>query len=993
MRGDYSRFTFDSKKHYNSVRMQQGRMQLDADWNEAQDIRLHHERMIALDAIGPAGGPRNNAGFSLSYDKERDDFRIGMGRYYVDGILCENDSNIFYSEQPHHPEKIKDMPNGHYLAYLDLWESSICAIEDPEIREVALGGPDTTTRTKVMWRLQLELLSKPMEYVEEKNLDLQEASPISQFFSQKHQHARMAAKIGLEEISNDAKSPCSAYINEGHGYLGNNLYRVEIHDAGRQGAATFKWSRDNCSVIRAVGNIDKKTITLLDPARNCAQIFHPGQFVEITDDGHELRGENGEFARIESIDNLCLTLNKDISELSLHNPKALLWDGEPRSICKKVDWMNVEITGENVLRVDGKDATNVFTPGSQVEISNDYLEEQGRSLIARVESVSSSTDGISLRLSNIEGDFSLSKNDSPEGCNAKIRRVDWIDLEMDIKVAFRKDDEYQKGDYWIIPSREITGRITWPKDKNNQPEYLDRQGVVHHLAGIAEIEHDEQGWTLHDRRHLFPKLVGQPIMAYGGGDGQNGWPGEELEAPFQIIVTCGGVIAAGEEVQFKIEKGEGNLFPEPNADGSSEVTIKTDELGSARCYCRLDSEEIIVDARLKSPESKSNSDSQFKQPPIRFRALALGSKRIGYRPPQDCKGAKEIKTVGEAIDALYRAIPAERCSVSIGEGGQYPRLDDAILQMIGQKKNDICLCLLPGRHTLEKSLLLKRSEGRFSDLMTLQEKKGLMKTIEIPEKTRLCIRGSGAGSRIVLDGGKRIILEGLDSLHLENLEIEGDGREESLLTVKNTDHMNLNRCNIRATSDEGTALSIRNGEGMLILGDNQIEGLLCLYEGSRNERFWPDVDETRNMKKRVCHLLGKVRRGTLTLRNNRIKRIEVGNDMGLLIKDQLAAERQGKPADEASHGGAKFRDIFQQIILSGNVINDGPNMLLAGNLILSGNLFDRQTAGSPADASPEMNWAISGKSVFMGNIGDETKITSAADESEIVANLLEIISL
>jgi len=101
----------------------------------------------------------------------------------------------------------------------------------------------------------------------------------------------MAAKIGLEEISNDAKSPCSAYINEGHGYLGNNLYRVEIHDAGRQGAATFKWSRDNCSVIRAVGNIDKKTITLLDPARNCAQIFHPGQFVEITDDGHELRGE------------------------------------------------------------------------------------------------------------------------------------------------------------------------------------------------------------------------------------------------------------------------------------------------------------------------------------------------------------------------------------------------------------------------------------------------------------------------------------------------------------------------------------------------------------------------------------------------------------------------------------------------------------------------------------------------------------------------------
>lgn len=83
MRGDYSRFTFDSKKHYSSVRMQQGRLQLDSDWNEAQDIRLHHERMLALDAIGPAGAPRDSAGFMLSYVKERDDFLIGRGQ-----ILC-----------------------------------------------------------------------------------------------------------------------------------------------------------------------------------------------------------------------------------------------------------------------------------------------------------------------------------------------------------------------------------------------------------------------------------------------------------------------------------------------------------------------------------------------------------------------------------------------------------------------------------------------------------------------------------------------------------------------------------------------------------------------------------------------------------------------------------------------------------------------------------------------------------------------------------------
>jgi len=986
MRGDYSRLTFDSKKHYSSVRMQQGRVQLDADWNEAQDIRLHHERMIALDAIGPAGGPRDNAGFMLSYVKEKDDFQIGGGRYYIDGILCENEKEIFYSEQPHHPDKIKEMPTGRYIAYLDAWECAVSALEDPEMREIALGGVDTTTRTRVMWRVKLEPLSGTLKCRDERDSIVCRAS-----------QERMAAKIERGRTSNDA-GPCSTSINDGYGYLGNNLYRVEIHNGGRYSEATFKWSRDNGSIIRAVESIDKKTVTLLDPTRSCAQIFHAGQFVEITDDEHEIKGENGEFARIESIDNLRLTLDKEISMQSvLHNQKVILWDGEPVPICKKGGWMKVEITGEKVLRLlpDGSNALDVFTPGCQVEISSDVLEKQGDgSLSARIESVTSTKDGISLNLTGI----TLAEKDFPEGCNARVQTRDsddiWIDLENDIKVAFRREDEYWKGDYWLIPSREITGRIIWPKDEKNQPEYLDRQGVVHHLARIAEIEHNEQGWTPHDRRHIFPKLVGQPIMAYGGGDGQLGRPGEELEAPFQIIVTCGGALAAGEEVQFEIEKGEGNLLPEPNAAGSSKVIIKTDELGCARCYCLLISKEIIVNARMKSPELEMNSVSQFNQPCIRFRALALEPNKIGYRPPEDCKGAKDIKTVGGAIDALYRAIPSEGCAVSIGEGGQYPRLADALLQMIGQKKNDICLCLLPGRHSLEKSLFLKRSEGRFSDLMIFQEKKGLVQTIEIPEGTRLCIRGTGAGSRIVLDGGKRIMLEGLDSLHLENLEIEGDGRLESLLTVKNIDHLNLHRCNIRATSDEGTALSIRNGEGMLILSDNQIDGLLCLYEGSRNERFWPDVDETRNMKKRVCHLLSKVRRGTLILRNNRIKRIAVGNNMGLLIKEQLAEEHLGKPDDKASYGDAKIMDIFQQIILSGNVINDGPNMLLAGNLILSGNFFEKQqTANLLAGPSPEMNWAISGKSVFIGNIGDETKITSAADESEIAANLLEIIRL
>ena len=42
--------------------MQQGRVQLDADWNEQADILLHYLRTLAADLIGPFGGPQGRPG-------------------------------------------------------------------------------------------------------------------------------------------------------------------------------------------------------------------------------------------------------------------------------------------------------------------------------------------------------------------------------------------------------------------------------------------------------------------------------------------------------------------------------------------------------------------------------------------------------------------------------------------------------------------------------------------------------------------------------------------------------------------------------------------------------------------------------------------------------------------------------------------------------------------------------------------------------------------
>ena len=66
MRGDFSRQTFDADQHYTAVLMQQGRVQLDADWNEQQSINRHRTGTDGRNLVGPAGAPRAAPGFSIT---------------------------------------------------------------------------------------------------------------------------------------------------------------------------------------------------------------------------------------------------------------------------------------------------------------------------------------------------------------------------------------------------------------------------------------------------------------------------------------------------------------------------------------------------------------------------------------------------------------------------------------------------------------------------------------------------------------------------------------------------------------------------------------------------------------------------------------------------------------------------------------------------------------------------------------------------------------
>lgn len=298
MKGDFSRDTFDVAKHFSRVLQQQGRVQLDADWNEQTAILLHYLRTLAADLIGPFAGPAGdeNCGFKISV-KNNNDLTIGKGRYYVDGILCENDGSkdVTYMTQNDLPSP-PGLGNGNYLVYLDVWERHVTALEDQSIREKALNGVDTATRTQVVW--QIKIWNVTLEKVTRNSILSNWITWVEKF--QPSPYGCLKARV---KPPKDSQDPCLTAPDAKYRGLENQLYRVEIHKSGKVGEATFKWSRDNGTIVTAC-ELNGTELTVQNPHG-----FDRGQWVELTNDGLELRGEPGNLAKLTKVQGNTLTLD------------------------------------------------------------------------------------------------------------------------------------------------------------------------------------------------------------------------------------------------------------------------------------------------------------------------------------------------------------------------------------------------------------------------------------------------------------------------------------------------------------------------------------------------------------------------------------------------------------------------------------------------------------------------------------------------------------
>lgn len=950
MKSDYSRVTFDPRKHFSSVRTQQGRVQLDADSNEEIDIINHRIETESYDVIGLCGAPLHHPAFhivaalsELSAEEKAlpennqlpagfnvPDFLISAGRYYVDGILCENEILTSYLKQPDLPEAKAIKEPGWYLVYVDVWRRLLTTLDDASIREIALGGPDTTTREKTVWQIKYWAAgSNPVncgtQFDEFKKL----IAPSD---------GRMSARSKPSGTSSD---PCIVPPGAGYTGLENQFYRIEIHDGGAALDVTAGGAGTLATRVPKKNNQIEVTGT-----------WNKGQAIEIYSNKAGDDPMNGTLAYITDppvVDGAkkTLTLDIDVSKITLDELRVrpikatFKWSRDNGSVVTSI----LGIKGNEVTVHDlGRDEVLGFNIGQLVEVSDDRLELNGLpGQLAQITDIDSALNLITL---NVAPALVVDSKFHP-----KLRRWDgvgavkfhpnnavdhFLDLESGVQVRFFTGT-FKTGDFWNFPARTATadtqsGNIEWPT-KSNQPVAQLPFGIKHDYCRLAILHWNGTVFdVIHDCRNLFPPITELTSLFYLSGENQEAMPDPtqpnallQLTQPLIVGVANGTVPVPNAEVRFHVTTGNGQIVP-IGAPGTFKqldaktLDVLTDQNGLARCTWQIDSvtqvqqlkatmqavtdlndtadkpvhlpvtftanlsvasqvaynpgdckpfaedrnvqkaldrlshlislyevsgnnQEImpggplpqplvVLAANRCGPITDKKTHVQFTvisgggtvtpldggvtdatghasctwqpgpteinqeveaslvadparpdTPPstVRFTCTLSTAKNVFY-DPEKCPALKadKVSNVQDAIDHLCEAHQGGCCDVTVGKGGQFERLDEAIKKLIEQKQGDICICLLPGDHPLPDELIVAGNG-----------------------KERVKIVGCGRGTRLIFPPdveGSIFNAKGLTSFILRDVEVSGNNLR---IEVRDCDEITFAGCYLNQENQTG----------------------------------------------------------------------------------------------------------------------------------------------------------------------------------------------
>lgn len=266
MGSDRARVTYDPKQQYRSVVMQQGRVTLEADWNEAWQITNEELRKETLDFVGPCGTPDGGYKVVLIPDPTPAyDFYISSGTMYVGGMRAHLYDPVQYSNQPDwrdsgpedpdwvDPSSFTASPSNPPLnefVYLLLREQEVSAVEDFDLKDVALGGPDTAQRVRLLQRF-VRLVSQGTDCVSGLAAGQAKWQTEGLYFDPDTMRLKSwgTLLVGFSDQSSDP-DPCQPQARGGYLDPDNQLIRVQISGVDDvTGNPKFVWGFDDASFL------------------------------------------------------------------------------------------------------------------------------------------------------------------------------------------------------------------------------------------------------------------------------------------------------------------------------------------------------------------------------------------------------------------------------------------------------------------------------------------------------------------------------------------------------------------------------------------------------------------------------------------------------------------------------------------------------------------------------------------------------------------------
>jgi hypothetical protein len=364
MGSDTARISYDPAQYYRSVVMQQGRVTLEADWNEDQSIFGEELRHETLDIVGAAGSP--DGGYAVIQTNNAPqppfDFTVSAGTAYVGGLRLTLHEAVQYSKQNDWLDYSSDpdwmIPSGDgngldEYVYLLVREQEISAVEDSALRDVALGGPDTAQRTRMIQHIvRLSTgsadctsgLSAAQTYWGGEGLDFDPAT-----MRLKSQSTLLASFQNVP-----AANPCEPEV--AGGYLGadNQLIRVQM-----SGKNTLVWGFDDASFLyRVTLDATGMTVTLQSQPVDAFHQPQANQAVEVLRCAAELANKEYVASAVGNVQTLATSYNPYTMQIELPNavPAA---------------YLDANQTPQVFLRVWQQQLT--FTPGTPIELGTTGL--------------------------------------------------------------------------------------------------------------------------------------------------------------------------------------------------------------------------------------------------------------------------------------------------------------------------------------------------------------------------------------------------------------------------------------------------------------------------------------------------------------------------------------------------------------------------------------------------------------------------------------------